>query len=332
MAKAAKEVLEAKSLQVLADAGYYSSADLKACEDDGIEAYVPPSEGNGVLEKQGRSAARISVMTPQPMPTLSGRRTAASDKSAFYQYKRPGRDPLSEPQGDLRHLPVKATLPHTEVSSTHHRPLGARRMQGAGADDLMRRRSGIVEHPFGTTKCRAGHRHFLVRGFDKVRGEWSLMALCYNFTRVLNILGFEGFAACMAKAFRSPSRALPAASGCIQLLLETFWTNMHVWFPIKRFGPSSLSLPALLAQPRRGKAAGKSPFETISIRGSISVQFLRPSPCQKTLSFSRMVRAKPAALPSTKYGPMFTSSIVPAGLGRIQPLNHPNRLHFTIQG
>src|SRR5437762_10458802 len=54
MAKAAKEVLEVKSLQVLADAGYYSSADLKACEDDGIEAYVPPSEGNGVLEKQGR--------------------------------------------------------------------------------------------------------------------------------------------------------------------------------------------------------------------------------------------------------------------------------------
>ncbi len=54
MAKAAKEVLEAKSLQVLADAGYYNSADLKACEDDGIEAYVPLPEGNGALEKQGR--------------------------------------------------------------------------------------------------------------------------------------------------------------------------------------------------------------------------------------------------------------------------------------
>ena len=39
---------------MLADAGYYNSADLKACEDDGIVAYVPPSEGNGVLEKQGR--------------------------------------------------------------------------------------------------------------------------------------------------------------------------------------------------------------------------------------------------------------------------------------
>jgi hypothetical protein len=53
------------------------------------------------------------------------------------------------------------------------------RMESAG--DLMRRRSAIVEHPFGTLKCRAGYRHFLVRGFEKVRGEWSLMALCFNF-------------------------------------------------------------------------------------------------------------------------------------------------------
>src|SRR5215207_951829 len=53
MAKAAKHALEAETLQVLADAGYYSSAELKACEDDGIVAYVP-LEGNGRLERQGR--------------------------------------------------------------------------------------------------------------------------------------------------------------------------------------------------------------------------------------------------------------------------------------
>jgi len=54
MAKAAKEILEAETQQILADAGYYNSEDLKACEDDGIKAYVPPHEGNGKLEKQGR--------------------------------------------------------------------------------------------------------------------------------------------------------------------------------------------------------------------------------------------------------------------------------------
>jgi hypothetical protein len=44
-------------------------------------------------------------------------------------------------------------------------------MQSEEAAKLTRRRSAIVEHPFGTLKCRAGYQHFLVRGFDKVRGE-----------------------------------------------------------------------------------------------------------------------------------------------------------------
>ncbi|WP_314964027.1 hypothetical protein, partial [Bradyrhizobium cosmicum] len=33
---------------------------------------------------------------------------------------------------------------------------------------------------------------------DKVRGEWSLMALCYNFSRVLSILGFDSLMAYLA--------------------------------------------------------------------------------------------------------------------------------------
>jgi len=74
------------------------------------------------------------------------------------------------------------------------------------ADAQMRRRAELAEHPFGTLKCRAGYRHFLVRGFDKVRGEWSLMALCYNFSRVLSILGLDNFTAYLAN--RHPYWAL----------------------------------------------------------------------------------------------------------------------------
>ncbi len=32
-----------------------------------------------------------------------------------------------------------------------------------------------------------------MRGLEKCRGEFSLMVLGYNFTRVLNIVGVEGF-------------------------------------------------------------------------------------------------------------------------------------------
>src|ERR1700682_4796679 len=54
MAKAAKEALEAETLQALADVGYYNSATLKACEDGGIVAYVPQAKRTGRLKAQGR--------------------------------------------------------------------------------------------------------------------------------------------------------------------------------------------------------------------------------------------------------------------------------------
>ena len=81
----------------------------------------------------------------------------------------------------------------------HEDVIDRHRARMTQADALMRRRGTLAEHPFGTLKCRAGYRHFLLRGFDKVRGEWSLMALCYNFTRVLNIVGFDRFTAYLAQ-------------------------------------------------------------------------------------------------------------------------------------
>jgi len=54
---------------------------------------------------------------------------------------------------------------------------------------MMQRRKELAEHPFGALKCRVGYRHFRVRGFNKVRGEWRLIALCYNLMCLMNILG-----------------------------------------------------------------------------------------------------------------------------------------------
>ena len=102
MAKAAKDILGAETLQVLADDGYYNSEDLKACEDDGIAAYVPMHEGNGKLEKQGRFARKdFSYDASDRHLSLSGRPTAASDQEVLDECERPGRDPLSELQVHL---------------------------------------------------------------------------------------------------------------------------------------------------------------------------------------------------------------------------------------
>jgi transposase len=233
MAKAAKEALGAEALQVLADEGYYSSTELKACEDDGITAYVPPSEGNRLLEKAGRfglknfsydgAADVYTCPAGQLLRPMKGRWTNTSGRVEIRYASRtricracPLRTKCLTPKASQR---IIGRWEHEDVLERH-------RARMERASDLMRRRSAIVEHPFGTLKCRAGYRHFLVRGFDKVRGEWSLMALCYNFTRVLNILGFEGFIAAVAKALTSRKRLLAAVTDVLQRVLRPFWTQI----------------------------------------------------------------------------------------------------------
>src|SRR5437879_6029222 len=231
MAKAAKDALEVESLQVLADVGYYNSEDLKACEDDGITAYIPLHQGNDKLEKQGRFSRK----------DFSYDASADAYRCPADELLRPTKKPWTNASGrvETRYLSSKTTCDgclsrtrclapeantrtvfrweHEDVLDRHRA-----RMRSEEADELMVRRFAMVEHPFGTLKCRAGYQHFLVRGFDKVRGEWSLMALCYNFTRVLNILGFEGFVAAIAKATALRQYTLVTAPQSIWLGLGAF--------------------------------------------------------------------------------------------------------------
>ena len=229
MAKAAKEALDAEALQVLADEGYYSSTELKACEDDGIKAYVPVPKGNRQIEKKGRFSLKDFSYDPaadayrcpagEPLRPMEGRWENTSGRTEI-RYASSAKTCKACP---LKARCLSPTASRRTIGRWEHEDVLERhRARMRDASELMRRRSGIVEHPFGTLKCRAGYRHFLVRGLDKVRGEWSLMALCYNFTRVLNILGFEAFVTSMAKAFRSllPARSAPA--GCLKLLVDAF--------------------------------------------------------------------------------------------------------------
>src|SRR5207249_9711438 len=66
------------------------------------------------------------------------------------------------------------------------------RMQAriAQRPDILDQRRETVEHPFGTIKQWMNQGAFLMRGLEKVRGEFSLTALAYNLRRVLNIMEF----------------------------------------------------------------------------------------------------------------------------------------------
>jgi transposase len=213
MAKAAKEALATETLQAIADVGYYNGAALKSCEEDGIVAYVPQAARTERLAAQGRFShedfayeAKTDVYRcpggEQLRPTKSLKQNTGGRLEIRYVSRKAICDACA-----LRRRCVTDKAPTRTVHRWVHEDVLERhraRMKGAGA--LMRRRAGLAEHPFGTLKCRAGYRHFLVRGFDKVRGEWNLMALCYNFSRVLNVIGFDRFTAYLARRMAELNR------------------------------------------------------------------------------------------------------------------------------
>src|SRR6266699_39501 len=199
--------------------------------------------------------ARMTVSLPmcrRTKATESSRSKAASSARISATMLHPTKTPWTNTSGriEIRYLGYKATCgacplkvsclsskaEYRSVSRWEHEDVLDRhrqRMASEGAGELMRRRSAIVEHPFGTLKCRAGYQHFLVRGFDKVRGEWSLMALCYNFTRMLNILGFDRFVAFMSEKARLARESdLASALRSIRLVLQTFQANIALWLAV----------------------------------------------------------------------------------------------------
>jgi transposase len=208
LAAAAKSALAVETLRVVADVGYHNGETLRACEQDGIEAFVEEPGRGRQLSAEGRfglaSFAYDGVEdvyrcpageTLRPLPT---RRQDATGKWRIRYVSRRGacrvcplRPRCLSPSGDRRSI---ERWEHEDVLDRHRA-----RMARTEAAAVLDRRKTIVEHPFGTLKCRAGYRHFLVRGFAKVRGEWGLMALCYNLGRVINIIGPHRFIAWIAR-------------------------------------------------------------------------------------------------------------------------------------
>lgn len=210
MAVAAKEALGVETLQAAADTGYFNGETLKACEADAIVAYVPEPDRTGATAAQGRFSvkdftydAAADIYRCPAGAELRRMRGYKLDAAGKLQIRYASRGSVCK-VCPLRQQCLTPKARRRDVYRWEHQEVVERhrvRMAQPEASEMMSHRASLVEHPFGTLKCRAGYRHFLLRGFTKVRGEWSLMALCYNFTRVLSILGLDRFLAYLARNY-----------------------------------------------------------------------------------------------------------------------------------
>ncbi len=185
MALAAKEVLKVDTLDVVADQGYVNSVEIARCDAAGITTYLPqnkPPRKDGLFPKEvfTYDAATDSYTCPagQTLHHYTQEHTQAR-LVHYYRTNQCGGCPL-RPQctkGKERRIARRDDEPvRTEAAERARlRP------------EVMKLRKGLVEHPFGTIKRFINLGYFQLRGLAKVRGEFALAALAYDFKRILTI-------------------------------------------------------------------------------------------------------------------------------------------------
>jgi transposase len=196
MGTAAKVAIGQDRLRAVADRGYFSGPEIKACTEAGIRPLVPkPMTSNAKAEGRFSKADFLYIAKDDAYQCPAGQRaiyrmTTVEKGLRLHRYWSSAcpRCPLKArcTPGDYRRV---TRWEHEAILETMQRRLD-RQPQAM----TLRRRT--IEHVFGTLKQWMGSTHFLMRGLKHVATEMSLHVLAYNFKRVIKLLG-------MAKTIRA---------------------------------------------------------------------------------------------------------------------------------
>lgn len=195
MANKAQAILQAEELHVLADKGYYSTQELKECEEAGYKTYVPKQKQANSTKEEGFYADKFiynyeqdHYICPNEAILVPGRYRKTKDKEIigqdYYNYKA------------CKTCPIKEKCTKSKKGRSIYRNIEQKLLDEVDKrtkenKELYSKRQMIVEHPFGTIKRSWGYTYFLTRGLKSVTAEKALTFLAYNLTRVINILGVK---------------------------------------------------------------------------------------------------------------------------------------------
>jgi len=189
MGTASKVAMGKDRLQAVADRGYFSGPEIKACTEANISPLVPkPMTSNARAEGRFSKADFIYIAKDDEYQCPAEQRaiyrmTTVEKGLTLHRYWSSAcpRCPLKArcTPGDYRRV---TRWEHEAILETMQRRLD-RQPQAM----TLRRRT--IEHVFGTLKHWMGSTHFLTRGLEHVGTEMALHALAYNFKRVIKLLG-----------------------------------------------------------------------------------------------------------------------------------------------
>ena len=189
MAEAARLALGTCELTAVADRGYYSGEEIKACDDAGIVPLVPKC-----LTSNSRADGRYDKSDFVYLRKRDAYRCPAGE-SAIWRFKSVEHGMTIHkywssacPRCELRSKCT--TSPYRRISRWEHEQVLDKMQARLNRDpSAMQLRRQTAEHPFGTIKSWMGATHFLSRTLPKVAAEMSLHVLAYNLKRVMRIMG-----------------------------------------------------------------------------------------------------------------------------------------------
>ncbi len=188
----AKANLELKQTEVVADAGYYNASEVSRCAEQRITAYVPKADtsANTARGLYGKSRFRYDEKKDVYVCPAGAELTY---RFATYEL---GRELRYYRARGCKTCALKSQCTRNKSNRTITREENEALMEAMAARMRaqpwkFKLRKTLAEHPFGTIKRWFGYTHFLLKGLEKVRCEWSLTTLVYNLKRVLNLVSFE---------------------------------------------------------------------------------------------------------------------------------------------
>jgi hypothetical protein len=189
MTEKSMEIMDVKEVMLLADAGYYDSRDIAACEQSGVTCLVAKPATGGPKKEEGFNRKdfcydreRDVYICPcqkelkymRNRKHISGREYRVYANYSLCKTCEKKAKCTSYKFREVLRLICQDVLDRVDERTRKNK-------------ELYWKRKEIVEHCFGTVKAVWGYRQYLCRTKENVTAETALTYMAYNIRRIFNI-------------------------------------------------------------------------------------------------------------------------------------------------
>ena len=222
---------------VLADKGYHSGRELKACEELGVTTFISPKQSSSIKKNPDFAMESFKYDKQEDTYTCPAGEIMHTNGKWYNKTLKNGRKSYQVKHYKTKacngcHLRAQCTInKHGRlIERTEYQQYVTKNNDRVNQNpDYYRQRQQIIEHQFGTLKRHWHFDYTLTKGKEKVLGEVYLIFTGYNLRRLISIFGFETL---MSK--------MKAHLHYVLSIIPVFFTKMTLFYELSDiFNPQS---------------------------------------------------------------------------------------------